>query len=98
METKGWDVFRVLPPDQDSSSEAIDARCLGIIIRILKVVAYIVTFGIVLGGCVLAKGTLFFMTSQIRPGKTVLHCNRELERDKTYQAEISSPEQVRQKC
>ncbi|TRY61889.1 hypothetical protein TCAL_08870 [Tigriopus californicus] len=94
METKGWDVFRNLPPEQDSGSEAIDARCLGIIIRILKVVAYILSFIIVLGGCVIGKGTLFFMTSQIRPRKTILHCNRELERDKQYSAEISSAEQV----
>ena len=34
------------------------------------------------------------MTSQIRPHKQILHCNKDLERDKQYVAEISSPEQV----
>ena len=34
------------------------------------------------------------MTSQIRPHKKILHCNKDLERDKQYVAEISSPEQV----
>lgn len=95
METKGWDVFQVLPPDSDSVSEAIDQRCLGHIIRVLKIFVYILTFIIVLGGCVISKGTFLFMTSQIRPGKTIEHCNKELARDKQYQAEISSAEQVR---
>ena len=94
METKGWDVFRTLPPDTDSGSEA-NQKCLGIIVRVLKVFTYFLTFFIVLAGCVVGKGTFFFMTSQIRPGKTILHCNRELERDKQYQAEISHAEQVR---
>lgn len=35
------------------------------------------------------------MTSQIRPHKTIMYCNKDLERDKQYQAEISTPEQVR---
>ena len=65
METKGWDVFRVLPPEQDSSSEAIDARCMSITVRILKVIAYIVSFCVVLGGAVISKSTFLFMTSQV---------------------------------
>jgi hypothetical protein len=42
----------------------------------------------------MSKGTMLFMTSQIRPHKTILYCNKDLERDKQYQAEISTPEQV----
>jgi chitin synthase len=64
METKGWDVFRVLPPEQDSGSET-NQKCLAITVRILKVVAYIVTFAVVLAGTVVCKGTYFFMTSQV---------------------------------
>ncbi len=93
METKGWDVFRTLPPGQDSGSEA-NQRCLGIVVRVLKVVAYMLTFFTVLSGTVVSNGTFFFMTSQIRPRKRLAYCNRELERDKQYQAEISPTEQV----
>ena len=94
METKGWDVFRVLPPEQDSSSEAMNKRCMAITVRVLKVIAYAICFIIVLGGAVISKTTILFMTSQIRPHKQILHCNKDLERDKQYVAEISSPEQV----
>ena len=117
METKGWDVFRVLPPEQDSSSEAMNKKCMAITVRVLKVIAYVgtlvlfqipqciyqihnplyslsVSFCIVLGGAVISKTTILFMTSQIRPHKKILHCNKDLERDKQYVAEISSPEQV----
>lgn len=52
------------------------------------------SFAIVLGGSVISKGTVLFMTSQIRPHKTIMYCNKDLERDKQYQAEISTPEQV----
>merc|ERR1719203_132531 len=89
METKGWDVFRVLPPETDSSSEAMNKRCMSITVRILKVIAYVVSFCVVLGGCAISKSTLLFMTSQIKPRKHVLHCNKDLERDKQYVAEIS---------
>ena len=65
METKGWDVFRVLPPEQDSSSEAMNKKCMSITVRILKVIAYVVSFCVVLGGCVISKSTLLFMTSQV---------------------------------
>jgi len=94
VETKGWDVFRTLPPEQDSGSEAMNQRCLAITVRVLKVITYIVSFAIVLGGSVISKGTVLFMTSQIRPHKTIMYCNKDLERDKQYQAEISTPEQI----
>ena len=91
---KGWDVFRSLPPEQDSGSEAINQKCLGIIIRILKIFTYVLCFVMILAGCVISKGTLFFMTSQIRPQKTTLYCNVELERDRQYQTKNSETEQV----
>ncbi len=36
METKGWDVFRNLPPETDSGSET-NQVCLGHVVRVLKV-------------------------------------------------------------
>ncbi|GLG95123.1 Glycogen synthase, partial [Gryllus bimaculatus] len=76
-ETKGWDVFRNPPPKTDSGSMA-NQRCLEITVKSLKVVAYLLTFIIVLGSGVIAKGTMLFMTSQLRPGKTITYCNKEL--------------------
>ena len=94
METKGWDVFRTIPPEQESGSEAFDTKYIGYTVKFLKVLAYIVCFLVVLGGSVISKATVLFMTSQIRPQKSILHCNLDLERDKSYQAEISLSERV----
>lgn len=74
QETKGWDVFRDLPPKSDSGSMA-DQRFLDLTIKITKVIAYLVTFVIVLGSGVVAKGCLLFMTSHLRPNRIVPHCN-----------------------
>lgn len=52
--------------------------CLEFTVKILKVIAYLVTFVIVLGAGVLAKGSLFFMTSQLRPDRVVKYCNKDL--------------------
>jgi len=93
METKRWDVFRVLPPEQDSGSET-NQKCLAITVRVLKVIAYILTFALVLGGTVVSKGTFFFMTSQVRKGRTVDYCNHDIGRDKTFRAELPAQEQT----
>ncbi|KAK7872105.1 hypothetical protein R5R35_005181 [Gryllus longicercus] len=92
-ETKGWDVFRNPPPKTDSGSMA-NQRCLEITVKSLKVVAYLLTFIIVLGSGVIAKGTMLFMTSQLRPGKTITYCNKELGRDRNYIAILPSSERV----
>lgn len=47
-------------------------------VKILKVLAYIFIFGIVLGSAVVSKGTLLFITSQLKKGKAIIHCNRQL--------------------
>lgn len=74
QETKGWDVFRDLPPKTDSGSMA-NQRCLDITVKILKVLAYLITFIIVLGSGVVAKGCLLFMTSQLRAERHTSYCN-----------------------
>lgn len=93
METKGWDVFRVLPPETDSSSENIQ-KWLKNAVKILKVVAYLFTFCMVLVCGVVTKGTTLFMTSQLKLGRTVEYCNHELERGKEYVAKIATQERV----
>ena len=93
METKGWDVFRSLPPETDSTSEQVD-KWLGTTVKVLKVVAYIFTFGVVLVCGVVTKGTTLFMTSQLKLDRTVEYCNHELERGKEYVAKIATQERV----
>ena len=55
-ETKGWDVFRDPPIKTDSGSMANQA-CMEITAKILKLIAYVLTFVLVLCGGVIAKGT-----------------------------------------
>lgn len=76
-ETKGWDVFREFPPKQDSGSME-SQKCLEFTVRLLKVLAYIVVFIVVLGSGVIAKGTVLFMTSQLKKDKRLSFCNRNL--------------------
>lgn len=53
-------------------------KCLEVSVKVTKVLAYILTFIIVLASAVIAKGTLLFMTSQLKPRKIVTFCNKEL--------------------
>lgn len=74
-ETKGWDVFRVLPPE-DTSGTLANQKMVEFTVKIFKVVAYLLTFVIVLSAGVISKGTVLFMTSQLKPGKTTEYCTR----------------------
>lgn len=69
-------------------------KCLEITVKILKVIAYLLTFVIVLASGIVSKGTLFFMTSQLKPDKVVAYCNRELGRDKQFIVKLPSTERV----
>ena len=93
METKGWDVFRVLPPETDSSSENIQ-KWLKNAVKILKVFAYLFTFCMVLVCGVVTKITTLFMTSQIKLDRETEYCNHALERGKDYVARIATQERV----
>jgi chitin synthase len=75
--TKEWDVFTNNPPVIISGSMA-DQSCIQTSLRIIKLLAYICTFILVLGGAVLSKGTMLFMTSQLRSGKTIPFCNASI--------------------
>jgi len=92
-EMKKWDVFRVIPPDNDSGSAA-NQRCTDITIKVVKVIVYIITFGIVLTAGVVAKGTVLFMTSQLKQRKTLEYCNKRIGLDKTWRVELPDVEKV----
>ena len=72
--TKDWDVFTNNPPIIISGSMA-DQTCMQLSLQIVKLLAYILTFIFVLGGAVLSKGTLLFMTSQLKRERNVTFCS-----------------------
>lgn len=53
-------------------------RCLERMVQVTKVLIYLLVFVIVLGSGVIAKGTILFMTSQLRQGRRIIYCNRQL--------------------
>lgn len=93
QETKGWDVFRD-PPIKEESGSMANQKCLEITVKILKVVAYLVTFVIVLVSGVISKGTILFMTSQLKADKIVHYCNKDLGRDKQFIVKLPTQERV----
>ncbi|KAI5633975.1 chitin synthase domain-containing protein [Phthorimaea operculella] len=93
QETKGWDVFREFPPKQDSGSME-SQKCLEFTVRLLKVLAYIVTFIVVLASGVVSKGTVLFMTSQLKKDRRLAYCNRDLGRDKQFIVSLPDEERV----
>ena len=60
------------------SGSMTDQTCIQVSLQIVKVLAYICTFLFVLGGAVLSKGTLLFMTSQISSTRNITFCNATL--------------------
>ncbi|BES88625.1 chitin synthase [Nesidiocoris tenuis] len=93
QETKAWDVFRVLPPKTESGSMENQA-CLEFTVKILKVIAYLATFIIVLGSGVISKTAILFMTSHIRPDRVIPYCNKDLGRDKQFVVNLPAEERV----
>lgn len=53
-------------------------QCLELTVQILKVFAYLFTFVVVLVCGVIAKGTMLFMTSQLREDRVLSYCNKKL--------------------
>jgi chitin synthase len=70
-------VFRVLPPEAESESTA-NQQFLETTIKVIKVIVYLMTFIIVLTAGVIAKGSILFMTSQLRPDKNIPYCNVDI--------------------
>ncbi|XP_075147009.1 hyaluronan synthase-like protein kkv isoform X1 [Haematobia irritans] len=93
QETKGWDVFRD-PPIKIETGSTANQECLELTVKILKIVAYIITFIVVLAGGVMAKGTVLFMTSQLNKDKRVEFCNKDLGRDKTFVVKLPEEERI----
>lgn len=69
-------------------------ECMDLTVKILKVVAYLVTFIVVLGGGVIAKGCVLFMTSQLKRDRKIAYCNKDIAREKQFVATLPDEERV----
>ncbi|XP_011866715.1 PREDICTED: uncharacterized protein LOC105561386 isoform X3 [Vollenhovia emeryi] len=95
VETKGWDVFRNPPMKTDSySSSTANQKCMERMVQVIKVFVYLFVFVIVLGSGVVAKGTILFMTSQLRQDRKILYCNRQLDRENQYIVTLPEEERI----
>ncbi|XP_075992369.1 chitin synthase chs-2-like [Anticarsia gemmatalis] len=93
QEAKGWNLFREIPVKKESGSMA-STSWIDTSVEILKLLSYILIFSIVLGCAVVAKGTLLFITSQLKKGKEILHCNQVLELDQQFVTVHSLEERI----
>ncbi|CAG4944603.1 unnamed protein product [Colias eurytheme] len=93
QETKGWNLFRDVPVKKESGSMTstvwVDRS-----VKILKLLAYILVFAVVLGSAVVAKGTLLFITSQLKKGRQITHCNRALALDRQFLTVLTLEERI----
>lgn len=75
QETKGWNLFRDIPVKQESGS-MVSTKWIDFFVKTLKLLAYVFVFTFVLGSAVISKGTLLFITSQLKKDRQVVHCNK----------------------
>lgn len=78
-EVKPWDPFRTIPLE-DTSGSLAQKKAVEAFSAVAKVLAYIITFTVLLAAAVCSKGTMLFMTSQIRvkagvPDVTTEYCS-----------------------
>ncbi|VVD01784.1 unnamed protein product [Leptidea sinapis] len=63
-------------------------------VKVLKLLAYIIVFGLVILSAVVAKGSLLFITSQLRKGRRIAHCNKALALDKQFVTVLTLEERI----
>lgn len=68
--------------------------CMEITAKFLKIIAYILTFLVVLAGGVIAKGCILFMSSQLKQDRRLPYCNKDLARDKQFISIIPEEERI----
>ncbi|EEC06403.1 chitin synthase, putative [Ixodes scapularis] len=59
----GWDAFETTPKPEADDTDGL--KCVDVVLKIVKVVAYLVTFVLVLASAVVSKGTLLVITSNV---------------------------------
>nr|ARQ20736.1 chitin synthase 2 [Grapholitha molesta] len=93
QETKGWDLFLEIPVKKESGS-MVTTEWIEFSVKLLKVLAYILVFSIVLGAAVIAKGTLLFITSQLKKDRVITHCNKALALDQQFLTVLTVEERI----
>lgn len=69
-------------------------KCLDATVQIIKVIVYLLVFIIVLVSGVVSKGTILFMTSQLKPDRVIVYCNKELGRDKQFVVTLPDEQRI----
>ncbi|XP_026327265.1 chitin synthase chs-2-like [Hyposmocoma kahamanoa] len=90
---KGWNLFQEIPIKRETGSMATTAW-IDFSVKVLKVLAYILVFICVLGAAVIAKGTLLFITSQLKKDRRIVHCNKALELDQQFVTYLPTEERL----
>ncbi|CAF4758377.1 unnamed protein product [Pieris macdunnoughi] len=93
QETKGWNLFRDVPIKKETGSMA-STEWVDSSVKFLKLIAYITVFSAVLGSAVLAKGTMLFMSSQLKKGRQIPHCNSALALDRQFITVLTLKERI----
>ncbi|GAB6026597.1 hypothetical protein CHUAL_013009 [Chamberlinius hualienensis] len=87
-----WDVFREFPSEE---SHGPNERCYKAVLKAVKCVAYVLTFMLVLVTAVISKGTVLFMTSQIKQNRKTPFCKAPNSfPDKHYAVALDLEEQA----
>ena len=66
-----------------------DQTCMEVSLKIVKILAYILSFLFVLGGAVVSKGTLLFMTSQLSSTRSIPFCSEVFNGNYKYLLPLS---------
>lgn len=72
---KAWDVFITLPPPDDD--ETLDSEYIDLFIKFLKILAYLVVFGVVLFCATFSKSVILLGTSMIKVNRSIPICNHD---------------------
>lgn len=80
QDTQLWDSFQDPPKKAKTGSNAEAAAKFESIVKVFKVIVAIIVFIVILGSTIISKMTILFMTTHIKPDKTVQYCdiNRKL--------------------
>ncbi|KAG5866375.1 hypothetical protein JTB14_021888 [Gonioctena quinquepunctata] len=88
-----WDLFKN-EPRQDATGSTGDSTLIDFGVKLLKTVTIIVTFIVVLGSAITSKGTLLFMTSQLKKNTTRLYCNKNIDTKQQFIVTLTDEERA----
>nr|ALM23646.1 chitin synthetase 2 [Leptinotarsa decemlineata]AMN92726.1 chitin synthase 2 [Leptinotarsa decemlineata] len=90
---ENWDRFKNEPRTSPTGS-TMDTSLIDFGVKLLKLVTVIVTFNVVLGTAVISKGTLLFMTSQVKNNTMRPYCNKHIDTRQQFVVTITENERA----